>query len=174
MPMLSPVLARRKCRSSSPCQDPSLPHQIINENRGIFRGVSTLKWGQNGPVLEENGTFFGKFWIDPNKIRTFDRSNQKLARFFMFDSWHTRLFKQEHMRNTARIFRKSEPGFEHRVTQRLRIGQASGRCSQRELKIGRKDSTNVRHTVIARDAKDPNALCSQSCYRYWDRPSEVT
>ena len=76
---------------------------------------------------------------------------------------------------TLRVFLENlSAGFEHRVTQRLRIGQASGRCSQRELKIGRKDSTNVRHTIIARDAKDPNALCSQSCYRYWDRPSEVT
>ena len=111
MPMLSPVLARRKCCPSSPYQDPSPPCQITNENRGIFGGVSTLKWDQNGSVLKENGTFFGKFWIDPNKIRTFDRSNQKLARFFMLDSWHTRLFEQEHTRNTARIFRKSERRF---------------------------------------------------------------
>ena len=32
-----------------------------------FQGVSTLKWGQNGPAPEENETFFDKFWVNLSK-----------------------------------------------------------------------------------------------------------
>lgn len=91
MPMLSPDLACRKIRILNPCCSPSPPPRITSEKRRIFGGVSTLKWAQNGSVLEENGTLFDKFWIDLGKMRTFDRLSRNFARSFMLDSWHTRL-----------------------------------------------------------------------------------
>ena len=106
MPMLSPVLSPKKTHILNPCCSPSLPPRITGEKRGIFGGVSTLKWGQNGPAPEENETFFDKFWVNLSKKRTFDRLTWKFARSFMLDSWHTRLFEQEHMRNTLLIFKK--------------------------------------------------------------------
>lgn len=58
MPMLSPVLSPKKTHILNPYCSPSLPPRITGEKRGIFGGVSTLKWGQNGPTPEENETFF--------------------------------------------------------------------------------------------------------------------
>lgn len=106
MPMLSPALSYKKTHILNPCCSSSLPPRITGEKRGIFGGVSTLKWGQNGPAPEENETFFDKFWVNLSKKRTFDRLIRKFARSFMLDSWHTRLFEQEHMRNTLLIFKK--------------------------------------------------------------------
>ena len=107
MPMLSPVLACRKIRILNPCCSPSPPPRITSEKRRIFGGVSTLKWAQNGSVLEEKGTLFDKFWIDLGKMRTFDRLSRNFARSFMLDSWHTRLLEQEHKRNTSHFSGKT-------------------------------------------------------------------
>ena len=45
---------------SEPLLQPLFAPRITSEKRRIFGGVSTLKWTQNGSVLEENGTFLGE------------------------------------------------------------------------------------------------------------------
>ena len=161
--MLSPVLACRKIRILNPCCNPSPPPRITSEKRRIFGGVSTLKWTQNGSVLEENGTFFDKFWIDLGKMRTFDRLSRNFARSFMLDSWHTRLFEQEHKRNTSRIFRKPERRFQILMPEQNQIAWPSKGYSQHGLKNEQKDSTNVRHAVIARATKDSTPFTCKLC-----------
>lgn len=64
---------------------------------------------------------------------------------------------------TLRVFSgKPERRFQTLTPERNQIARPSNRCLHRGLKNERKDSTNVRHAVIARDAKESTSLCSQA------------
>lgn len=139
MPMLSPVLACRKIRILNPCCNPSSPPRITSEKRRIFGGVSTLKWTQNGSVLEENGTFFDKFWINLGKMRTFDRLSRKFGRDLLCWTVGIHAYPNKSTSGTLRAFSENlERRFQILMPKQNQIARPSKGCSQRRLKSEQK------------------------------------
>lgn len=153
--MLSPVLSPKKTHILNPCCSPSLPPRITGEKRGIFGGVSTLKWGQNGPAPEENETFFDKFWVNLSKKTNIRSIDSKIrAIFHVGQLAYTLVQTRAHAEHFAHFQEirsiDSRCWCLNRIRSRIRAKDARNA----DWRMNENESTNVRHTAIARAMKD--------------------
>lgn len=158
MPILSPVLSPKKTHILNPCCIPSLPPRITGEKRGIFRGVSTQNGGKIGQHQKKMKLFltnFGLIWAKNEHLIGWFENSRDLS------CWTVGIHacSSKSTCGTLRVFSENpKRWFRMLMPEQNQIARPSKGCSHRGLKNKRKDSTNVRHTAIAKVAKDPSAL----------------